>query len=284
MLYADQGSPKDRVGSSVDRETIGIDWNADLWVDLVQFRSQHARYVTHRHLPADVCEMSLGPLREVVKLYRGEFLAGFTLRDSAPFDEWQFPESERLRAELAVDLERLVICHTLRRDFQSARSYAQRWLDLDPLNEGAHRQLMRLYTQANQRTAALRQYRECIRIVDPELGVQPLEETTELYRAVRENRPFPVLDASQSSPSASEKRPNARTADGNASDRASRLGSPLVGRSTEWETLLETYTSIGADGHLIVVEDEAEIGKSSLAEEFLEHLRARGAATLAARC
>ena len=144
------------IGLSVDRETIGLDWNADLWVDLVQFRSQKAEPVAHRHSPADVCEVSLGPLREVVQLYRGEFLAGFTLRDSAPFDDWQFSESESLRDELAAVLERLVICHTLQRDFQSARAYAQRWLDLDPLNEEAHRQLMRLYTQANQRTAALR--------------------------------------------------------------------------------------------------------------------------------
>ena len=271
-------------GLRVDRETIGLDWNADLWIDLVQFRSQKAESVTHHHSPADVCVMSLGPLRDVVKLYRGEFLAGFTLRDSAPFDDWQFAESVRLRDELAVVLERLVICHTLQRDFQSARSHAQRWLDLDPLNEEAHRQLMRLYTRANQRTSALRQYRECVRILDRELGVQPLEATTELYQAVRENRPLPVLDTSQSSPPWPEIGPDASAADGEAPARVSTPGYPLVGRSTEWETLLETYTSIRADGHLIVVEGEAGIGKSRLAEEFLAHVRARGAATLAARC
>ena len=271
-------------GLRVDRETIGLDWNADLWVDLVQFRSQRAKSVAHRHSPADVCEMSLGPLKEVVNLYRGEFLAGFTLRDSAPFDDWQFSESERLRDELAVVLERLVICHTLQRDFQSARSYAQRWLDLDPLNEEAHRQLMRLYTRANQRTAALRQYRECVRILDRELGVKPLDETTELYQAVRENGPLPVLDTSQSSPPASERGSDASAADGNAPSPASTPGYSLVGRSTEWETLRETYTYIRTDGHLIVVEGEAGIGKSRLAEEFLAHVRAGGAATLAARC
>ena len=114
--------------------------------------------------------------------------------------------------------------------------------------------------------------------------MKPLEETTELYQAVRENRPLPVLDTSQSPSPAPERGPDASASEGNAPARAATPGLPLVGRSTEWETLLETYTSIGTDGHLIVVEGEAGIGKSRLAGEFLAHVRARGAATLAARC
>ena len=47
---------------------------------------------------------------------------------------------------------------------------------------------MKLYAWSGQRTAALRQYRESVRLLDEELGVPPLEETTELYQAINENR------------------------------------------------------------------------------------------------
>ena len=47
---------------------------------------------------------------------------------------------------------------------------------------------MRLYAWAGQRNAALHQYRECVRILEQELGVAPLAETTELYEAIKGNR------------------------------------------------------------------------------------------------
>src|SRR3712207_9311876 len=46
---------------------------------------------------------------------------------------------------------------------------------------------MQLYAWAGQRAGALRQYRECVRILEEELGVTPLEETTRIYEAIQEN-------------------------------------------------------------------------------------------------
>ena len=42
--------------------------------------------------------------------------------------------------------------------------------------------------RAADRAEALTQYRECVRVLDRELGVRPLPETTELYNAVNEGR------------------------------------------------------------------------------------------------
>ena len=61
--------------------------------------------------------------------------------------------------------------------------YARRWLRLDPLREEAHRQLMKLYAGTDQRPAALRQYQECVRILEEELGMPPSEETTAQYES-----------------------------------------------------------------------------------------------------
>ena len=66
-----------------------------------------------------------------------------------------------------------------------AIAYARRWVALDGLHEPAHRMLMRLYAWAGQHAAALRQYQECARILDAELGAAPEDETTALYEAIR---------------------------------------------------------------------------------------------------
>jgi tetratricopeptide (TPR) repeat protein len=62
---------------------------------------------------------------------------------------------------------------------------ARRWLELDPLNEAAHREVMRLYALAGDRSAAIRQYHEAVQLLDRELGVAPLDETVALYEAIK---------------------------------------------------------------------------------------------------
>src|SRR5205085_11329466 len=99
--------------------------------------------------------------------------------------------AESLRRDLATALERLIDCHSRAGEFAPAIGYARRWLALDPLHEPAHRQLMLLYAWAGQRAAALHQYRECVRVLDQELGVPPLGETTQLYQAIKENQAPP---------------------------------------------------------------------------------------------
>jgi predicted ATPase len=50
---------------------------------------------------------------------------------------------------------------------------------------------MQLYAQTGQRSAALRQYAECVRILDEELGLPPADETTALYEQIRVTRILP---------------------------------------------------------------------------------------------
>jgi DNA-binding SARP family transcriptional activator len=121
-----------------------------------------------------------GRLDDAVRAYTGDFLSGFSLRDSAQFDEWQAAEADSLRRELAGVLEKLASSEEPRR----AIAYAKRWLELDPLHEPAHRALMRIHARAGDRVAAVRQFHECERILDSELGVAPLAETAMLARAI----------------------------------------------------------------------------------------------------
>ena len=97
-------------------------------------------------------------------------------------------------ASWTAALQRLVRWHSAQREFEPALGYARRRLALDPLDEQAHRHLMRLYAWSGRRSAALRQYEECVAILEDQLGVPPQEATTELYQAIQEGRAPPLPD------------------------------------------------------------------------------------------
>jgi WD40 repeat protein/DNA-binding SARP family transcriptional activator len=171
---------------TVSRDTIGVDPDADYWLDVDQFRSLLGTWEAHGHSQDQVCPDCLADLSEAVDLYRGDFLEGFSLRDSANFDDWQFFETESLREELASALRRLVKGHMDCDQAEAAIPYARRLVALDPLHEPAHRSLMEAYAGAGQHAAALRQYQECVRVLERELTLPPGPELTALYRRIRD--------------------------------------------------------------------------------------------------
>jgi predicted ATPase/DNA-binding SARP family transcriptional activator len=262
-----------------DRENVDLAHD-DIWVDVVRFEDLLAACKLHGHPESEVCAECLPLLTEAVEQYRDDFMAGFGLRDSVAFDDWQFFQSESLRRELAGALERLARGRAALGEWEAAVVHARRWLSLDVLHEPAHRMLMTLYAWSDQRAAALRQYRECVRILDQELGVAPLEETTLLYRAIQENDLPPQPTLSEHGP---EVRQEAEAVPAQTTVPRSP-DNPLVGRDPEWEALLGAYASIGEGGRVVVIEGEAGIGKTRLAEEFVAHVREGGATAVIARC
>ena len=172
---------------AADRTTVGFA-QAGFWLDVTRFEELVAGCRDHGHPPDDACPACLAPLAEAARLHRGDFLAGFSLRDSTSFDDWQYFQAERLRRELAGTLERLAAAQIGQRRWDDAVDAARRWLALDPLHEPAHRQLMRIYSWSGRRGAALRQFQACQRVLEEELGVEPLEETVAVHEAVQANR------------------------------------------------------------------------------------------------
>jgi len=159
-----------------------------LWLDIRKFQQLWVECKRHGHAEADTCSSCIESLTEAVTLYQGDFLSGFTLRDTPDFDNWQFFQAETVRQELGEVLARLVRAYTTRKEFQLAIENGRRWLALDPLNETVHTVLISLYAQAGNRQAALRQYIDCARLLEKELGIQPRSETTQLYKAIRKNQ------------------------------------------------------------------------------------------------
>ncbi len=155
-----------------------------LRVDVLQFRDHLARVTAHAHGEGALCPACLTALREAVELAHGDFLAGFSLRETEEFDAWQTLTTETLRLELSAALERLATALAERQEYAAALPYARRWLTLDPLHEPAHRLLMRLYAATGDRPAAVRQYEQCVQILADELGISPDLETGRLHAAL----------------------------------------------------------------------------------------------------
>jgi DNA-binding SARP family transcriptional activator len=269
---------------SIEREMLALRADAALWSDVDEFEALLARCQTHGHNEGAVCAECLPLLNQAAELYTDGFLAGFALRDSPAFDDWQWAQGERLRRSLASALERLALGHSASGAYDEALLASRRWLSLDRLHEPAHRLLMSIYAWAGQRSAALQQYRSCVQVLDEELGVAPLEATTDLYEALRAKQlpPLPEL--------ANGHRPNATVAapadvpKPSASPLLERSHVPFVGRTAELSSLLDAWHQNAEAGSVMIVAGEAGIGKTRLAQEFLHLARAEGAGTLVARC
>jgi len=71
--------------------------------------------------------------------------------------------------------------------FSEAESYYLRALSLDSFDERAHRGIIWCRASARDRAGALRQFRECTRILEEELGVEPSPDTLALHKAILAN-------------------------------------------------------------------------------------------------
>ena len=149
------------------RDTLALDPQA-VEVDAVLFEQL---------APSD----DIDDLRRAAALYAGDLLDGFGIRDPV-FEGWLADERQRYR-ELAISILKKLVGRETGADALAA---GQRLLALDPLQEEGHRLLMRLYAEAGETGAALRQYETCRETLRNELGVGPSVETESLHREIRD--------------------------------------------------------------------------------------------------
>lgn len=71
--------------------------NSAVWVDVLEFTQLLVQSQGCNHKGPGSCTICTPWLEQAAALYRADFLAGFSLRDSPGFDEWQFLTGEELR-------------------------------------------------------------------------------------------------------------------------------------------------------------------------------------------
>jgi len=82
------------------RQTMQFNPDASVVVDVTKFTQLLAECVEHAHSAIDTCAPCLARLRQATALYRGDFLDGFTVADSDPFEEWRSVTRERLHFQM----------------------------------------------------------------------------------------------------------------------------------------------------------------------------------------
>ena len=169
----------------VTRRQIGMNPQADWTADVVTMRRLLASALGPEN---ELTDETVGDVEKGVDLYQADFLQGFSLRDSEGFYEWSFIQGEALRRDLATALKRLAAHHHGQEQWNAAIAYAHRWLNLDPLHEPAHCQLMQLYADSGEWTAVHNQYQALTDLLEAEMGAPPLTETTALYQQLCQMR------------------------------------------------------------------------------------------------
>lgn len=119
---------------------------------------------------------------QVIALYQADFLADFLLRDAPAFDDWQFHQAELLRQAMAQALERVIRLLAQESRTEEAIPFARRWVALDPFNEPAQYELLRLYIRTGQIATAVRHYDLLARHMEQELGILPVMKLDDLFK------------------------------------------------------------------------------------------------------
>jgi DNA-binding SARP family transcriptional activator len=222
-------------------------------------------------------------LADTLALYQGDFLEGLAIPEP-PFEGWLLGERERLREQALEGLGRLLAYQQAAGATEAAVQTALRLLALEPLQESAHRALMRLYAETGRRGAALRQYQLCVAAFQRELRAEPEAETKALYQDILRRRARSL--AAPEGPPVGGVSPVALSLPQHvAPEPAGVAEPPLIGRERDLARLLEALEHAKAgSGGLTFLVGEVGIGKTRLVAELTAAATQRGGRVLIGRC
>jgi DNA-binding SARP family transcriptional activator len=259
----------------VERDTLGVDQGSPLVLDLRLVESASKQVGRGAEpLAGQAREALLAQLEQATHLARGEFLAGFTLRDSQFFDDWTRQQREYWHLRVHQLFDALSKLYERAGDGEHAIETVSRWLSFDPLNEEGYRSLMRLRFSQGDRAGALRAYANGRAVLADQLQVEPEPETVALAKRIRHAAPFrPERSRSLLPPCPVP-----------GQSPANLLDTPFLGRAAEFGSLIECYQRVHAgQPQLVLLQGETGIGKTRLASEFVGWAQAQGADVLVGR-
>ncbi len=162
---------------TITRQTIQFNQESDHGLDVADFQNLLEEKSDQRS--------HIDSLEESVDMYKGRFLEGFSIPDSNPIEDWVLINREALQLQMSGAIHQLAVYYESQDIFDRAEALARRQVEIDPYQEEAHRQVMRILARKGQRSDALAQYTICQTILADELGVEPDKETTVLYERIR---------------------------------------------------------------------------------------------------
>ena len=163
---------------------VGFNCDSDYWLDVAEFEERVNPIVD---LPiGQMAPAHVARLEEAVALCDGEILDGV-------YGDWALRERERLNRLYLNALHALMSYHRHHERYNRSLHYGHQILARDPLREEVHRAVIGMHAAVGDRGQAVRQYRECCRMLAEELGVPPMDETQALYQAITASRLDPAM-------------------------------------------------------------------------------------------
>jgi DNA-binding SARP family transcriptional activator/predicted ATPase len=169
----------------IEDESLGFRPGSGFTLDSREFAGLVQLVRAHQHAPGAACAACHEKLQAAFDLYAGDLLEGYFLGESTSFFEWLVVQRENLLEDYLYVLTMLSEQAFASRDFSLGVHFARQLVAKVPLDERAQRLLIRLLAESGQRSAALEQYESCQRLLAQELGIEPSQQTKELYEKVR---------------------------------------------------------------------------------------------------
>ncbi|MFQ5746118.1 MAG: AAA family ATPase [Gemmatimonadota bacterium] len=203
-----------------------------------------------------------GQLERAIEFCNGPFACNLQSTGTDDFERWLEAERVRLQRLSRVTLRRYVEQCDSRGLWGEMCIAAMKLVEIDPLDELAHRALMRGLWLHGDRESALQHFEETDRRLEAELPGGFSSETRALAERIRSTPPArPTGDL----------------------DEDAEL--PLIGREEELEFLRTRARNLGrGGGSTVVVRGEGGIGKSRLVKAFVHSLGVEPVQCLESRC
>jgi TolB-like protein len=130
-------------------------------------------------------------LKRITTLWQGELLADLSLAEDS-LDEWL--REQRFKTRKLADglFSKWARKQVQLQDLEAAEQALLSWLEFDPGNEEAHRNLMEVYRDSGRRAQAVEQFERCRKELEHGYGVTPGEVTRQLHRSICEGPTTPT--------------------------------------------------------------------------------------------
>ncbi len=240
-------SPLDGTCLDIQRHTLCLYTHPELWVDALEFSRLAQQVAEHTHRSEGACPYCASRYEGMLNLYQGDFLQGFSIRASEPFEEWLTEQREFFRIQVLNGVQFVTRFYYLRGEFKQVEKLARRWLRLDPWSDAAYSYLIRALALQGRKSAAWQAYHEFTRMMREDLGVDPPPEAEHLMYDVQRDLLTPP--------------PSARWR-----KHLPAPFPPLIGRQNEVDHLLNILAH--PDSRLVTITGPGGIGKTRLAQEL----------------
>ena len=205
---------------------------------------------------------------EAARFDVAHFLSGLAPHHAPAFDEWATARRRGLLRQyqaVAAELARRAMAASR---WHEAATWADTWLECEPMSEEATRAAMEAWYLAGDRGAALARFAAYRDRLAADLGAQPSGAMQLLLRRIESEGGVRRARAPRRTPE----------------PVAPSFECSLIGREHAWRLLTRSWTATaaGRDG-LVLIEGEAGVGKTRLAEDFLRFAATEGGTVLSGR-